>query len=770
MATFSLREFGGMIPLLGNQKRPIGIAEIAENANLESRDLMPILGSSLAAAAPSGTPKSAYRIPATLRGDIADPPPSSIPSADDLWVWFDAAYSHLQQSPVTNDQFNRWYWTEEGQRPKYAPFGGLRDGTEFFLGMPRPPDAPTVTPAVVRRELPLTFFDPADAAIFPSTPGYVDIAYFRQFLVEGGLPPYVYEVTSGSLPPSITLSEVRGTLAGVPSAAGTYNFTVRVTDDAGASVSRAVQVVILASPYVNIPDTDPLVQRVVPPPAGIDEVYYTHNFAAEGGSSPRSFRVTRGALPPGLILTSQGVLYGRPTAPGVFGFTLEAFDATGQASKLDYELTVVNAPFTPPQDELFVTRCYVYTYVSDFGEESAPSPPTCVEGAEGEDWSLILPTSFLPEDIPVFDQGHFNTKRIYRTVTGQTGGSFFFVDEIPVGDTLYTDSKPTDEVSLGDILESDTWEPPPEELVGLSRHPNGWFVGYTAADSTLHFSEPYRPHAWPAQYDITVGGRIQGITVSGGQMVVLTDVAPYVLAGPVPAALTLRRSDTSEPCVSRWGIVSTPRGVLFPSKNGIVATDGRDVQIATSGLLSRLDWREYDPEGLYMARHQDRMVGIPLSGKAFLLDPTEPNAMFTELFGFGSEDDPVPDSLRTDPYSQEAYWVQDGRAFWFDHNAADPVDFIWTSGRFNTARPLNWGVFSIDVVPYRGAPVNLSVFLFSIDADGTPVLRHSVTVLAGDTYRLPLGFKDSTWQVAFVGTGRVQSFTLAETALELASV
>ena len=47
-----------------------------------------------------------------------------------------------------------------------------------------------------------------------------------------GTAPYTFSVTSGTLPPGLTLSS-SGLLSGSPTSSGTYDFTVGVTDDVG---------------------------------------------------------------------------------------------------------------------------------------------------------------------------------------------------------------------------------------------------------------------------------------------------------------------------------------------------------------------------------------------------------------------------------------------------------------------------------------------------------------------------------------------------------
>jgi hypothetical protein len=70
-------------------------------------------------------------------------------------------------------------------------------------------------------------------AISPPTlpDGLYGSAYGNQMLsATGGMPPYTFSVTSGALPPGISLSP-GGMLSGTPTAAGAYNFTVTAQDN-----------------------------------------------------------------------------------------------------------------------------------------------------------------------------------------------------------------------------------------------------------------------------------------------------------------------------------------------------------------------------------------------------------------------------------------------------------------------------------------------------------------------------------------------------------
>ena len=72
------------------------------------------------------------------------------------------------------------------------------------------------------------------AITFPSTccnAGTVGSSYFQNFFSSGGVGPFTWAVASGQLPPGVVLTG--GHLGGTPTAAGTFTFTVKVSDSTG---------------------------------------------------------------------------------------------------------------------------------------------------------------------------------------------------------------------------------------------------------------------------------------------------------------------------------------------------------------------------------------------------------------------------------------------------------------------------------------------------------------------------------------------------------
>jgi uncharacterized repeat protein (TIGR03803 family) len=84
--------------------------------------------------------------------------------------------------------------------------------------------------------------------------GTVDIPYSATLAATGGLPPYTWSVVRGTLPSGLTLNGGSGLISGSPTAAGTFNFTVQVSDSqsppaiatAPLSITVSAQSVFLA--------------------------------------------------------------------------------------------------------------------------------------------------------------------------------------------------------------------------------------------------------------------------------------------------------------------------------------------------------------------------------------------------------------------------------------------------------------------------------------------------------------------------------------------
>jgi hypothetical protein len=161
----------------------------------------------------------------------------------------------------------------------------------------------------------------------------------------GSPSPWTWALASGALPDGITLG-ADGSLTGTPMAAGSFTFTVKVTDSAQppASGSQSFTVTITA------PGPPVLTPGQTPPP-GIHDTGYYFQFGETGGLLPVTFAVTQGAVPPGLTLNADGSLTGTPStvSPTPYTFTVTVSDSSTPTKATDsasYSITVSEPP--PP--------------------------------------------------------------------------------------------------------------------------------------------------------------------------------------------------------------------------------------------------------------------------------------------------------------------------------------------------------------------------------------------------------------------------------------
>ena len=83
-------------------------------------------------------------------------------------------------------------------------------------------------------------------------------------------------------------------------------------------------------------------------PSGLVGRPYAATIQVAGGVPPLSFTVTRGKLPPGILLQpNSGILSGTPSAPGDYTFTVTVTDATRKIIAADFTIRI--------QDLLVVT-------------------------------------------------------------------------------------------------------------------------------------------------------------------------------------------------------------------------------------------------------------------------------------------------------------------------------------------------------------------------------------------------------------------------------
>ncbi len=173
--------------------------------------------------------------------------------------------------------------------------------------------------------------------------GTTGTAYSATLAASGGTPAYNWSVTSGALPPGLTLS-TSGAISGTPTTSGSYSFVAQVKDSASGVATYTYSMSIAAG----TPTTPPLAISTASVPGGTaGTAYASTTLAATGGSGSYTWSVASGStLPPGLSLSPAGVVSGTPTTAATYSFSIQTKDSANTTATQAYSMTVAAAPTT----------------------------------------------------------------------------------------------------------------------------------------------------------------------------------------------------------------------------------------------------------------------------------------------------------------------------------------------------------------------------------------------------------------------------------------
>ena len=184
---------------------------------------------------------------------------------------------------------------------------------------------------VVREQVGITGTEPFTTARRAVTE--VSLTFDAMLAATGGTGTYVWSLTSGALPPGLTLAD--GRISGTPTTGGLYRFTATVTDSESRVANYPATIVVAAKLTVST-----LLLR----PGKVGK-FYAAKVATLGGVKPSTWKILRGPLPRGVRFDRKtGQLFGIPTRPGRFRVTFEATDALGVKATKTLAIVVIAAP------------------------------------------------------------------------------------------------------------------------------------------------------------------------------------------------------------------------------------------------------------------------------------------------------------------------------------------------------------------------------------------------------------------------------------------
>lgn len=467
--------------------------------------------------------------------------------------------------------------------------------------------------------------------------------------------------------------------------------------------------------------------------------------------------------------------------------------------------------------DIIESRAYAYTWVSAYGEEGPPSPPTLLDGWSNGTWTLGL-WSPPADDLGVLR--NLENINIYRTVPGQGGATvFFYVATVPIGTPSYVDSAPNSTIALNDVLKSTNWFPPPANLQGFTVMQNGMVAGFIGNE--IWFCEPYQMHAWPPGNVMTVDFSIVGMGVTNGALVVCTAANPFVISGQTPGQLSQNKCAQANPCISRGSIMNGDGAVSFMSQNGLIQVTAAGIATNTTDLwFTRENWQQLTPQKYTRAIFLSSCyyclgsVSPPtvsafdnsVAQQGFTIELDQDNTSFTiwpqpggHRLGFMPLSSPTGfdiQNLMTDHWTGIGLVISNGQVYYFDFTDQNPaiIPYTWRSKIYqqNTKRSYEAMRVFLQVPPntpaqgqYRNQavasdpswstlPTNAYGYLKTfVDIDGTgnmTLIDAREIRQSGELLRLVDGFKAEQWQWQIDARVLISNVQIATSVKELGNV
>jgi hypothetical protein len=396
------------------------------------------------------------------------------------------------------------------------------------------------------------------------------------------------------------------------------------------------------------------------------------------------------------------------------------------------------------------------------------------------------------------------TKRIYRTLSTPEGTEYHYVATIPATATVLNDTASDEDVAMGEVLPSTDWDMPPADLKGILILPNGVAAGFTGNE--VHFSEPFKPYAWPTAYRQTYDQDIVAIGFTGTTLVGMTEGNPFTITGvdPVTMGGGMEKLGAAWPCMAKRGVASFAFGIGYPAPQGMVII-GASGDMVTKDLFTQKEWSALNPRTFVAASADNRYYcgyTVDDSSLMFVIDKTETASFIKINQGISC--------AWADPATGRLYVAADKKIYEWEGNAGTKLSYEWKSKKFVTTAPVNYGAAKIDadfemseaesaatqaahdaaIAANRAVisrqsmddaladtalgeheiggdamegipPLVTDSLQFQLWADGA--LRFSKQVKNSRAFRLPGGYKSDNVEIVLSGNVKVTGALLAET-------
>lgn len=389
----------------------------------------------------------------------------------------------------------------------------------------------------------------------------------------GGVPPYLWSVSSGSLPPGLVLNAGSGAISGRVTTGGNYTFGVQVSDGVGGTATKQFT--------LNVGATLAIVMTSLP--GATLGGQYTQNLIASGGSTPYTWSLSAGALPPGVSLNSAGSISGVPSGTGTFTFTLQVADKAGNKAAQQFSISVAQGVIIATTQ---LPNATVRTAYSQTLNAAGGSPPyfwSVAAGALPPGLTLSSPGGVISGTPTLSGTFSFTVKVTDAASLTATQGL-----QIAVGLTAPAIPQPA---IMGLASSADTAEQLPIAVQLAAAYPSD-VTGHITASFSSSASVP----ADDPSIQFASGGRTVDFTVKANTQQAVFPVSPMALqTGTVAGTITLNlevQSAGAQPTTASQTIQVMPAVPAIRSVSLVTTSTGFEVHI--TGLSNTREVSEAD--------------------------------------------------------------------------------------------------------------------------------------------------------------------------------
>lgn len=233
--------------------------------------------------------------------------------------------------------------------------------------------------------------------------GTVGSFYSSHVQGSGGRFPYNWGII-GALPSGLTINSLTGEISGTPSISGSYTFNVLLQDGDG--------LIDVQGFLIEIGDSNSPTILTTTLSVGSLNVDYNQPLSVTGGIPGYTWTKTIGSLPPGLQLSTTGIISGIPTAIGAFNFVVQVKDSANVIDTQSYTLIVTSTGYSSN-----CCFCVFTSQIVDFTNNSSDGVLTATGGTILSNTQWQAPSLPGIYDIIITSDSINGTIQVVNTIT-----------------------------------------------------------------------------------------------------------------------------------------------------------------------------------------------------------------------------------------------------------------------------------------------------------------------------------------------------------------